>query len=177
MPNCSPKSTLTTFSPIPLYLPGDPNLSFEDLFETGPHSPDTPSPPPMNPIFQPVQEPDIKTSNKEMPASTLPSLSSEVELQLQQISAKKPFSQTPKTAEDTPYIPPPFPICCPLALSPPSPPQQPVTQITQTTLLQIQQAFIQPFPTEVVSALSGHMGCLSWCPDSSGTSDFPTAPP
>ena len=54
----------------------DPNLSFEDLFETGPHSPDMSSPPPINPIFQAVQEPDITTSNKEKSASILPSLSS-----------------------------------------------------------------------------------------------------
>ena len=61
-----------------------------------------PSPPPMNTIFQPVQEPDITTSNKEISASILPSISScKVESQLQQISAEKPFSLASKTAEDT----------------------------------------------------------------------------
>ena len=56
----------------------------------------------MNPIFQPIQEQDATISNKETPASILPSLSSsEVESQLQQISSEKPFSPASKTAEDT----------------------------------------------------------------------------
>ena len=57
-----------------------------------------PSHPPMNPIFQSI----LTTSNKEMPGSILPSLSSsEVESQLQQISAERPFSPASKTTEDT----------------------------------------------------------------------------
>ena len=106
-----------------------------------------PSPPSMNPIFQPVQETDTTTSNKETPTSLLPSQSSsEVESQLQQISAEKPFSPTSKTAEDTTLDPSTIPNLLSLALSPPSPPQPPVLQITQTTLSQIQQIFTQPFP-------------------------------
>ena len=153
MPSCSPKSTLTSFSLIPPYSPGDPNLSFEDLFETGSLSPNIPSPPPMNPIFQPVQEPDIKISNKEMPASILPSISSsEVESQFQQISAEKPLSSASKTVEDTTLDPSTIPNLMSLALRPlfsstttsytdnpsflstsptaPSTPQSLVTQIT-----------------------------------------------
>ena len=128
MPSCSLKSTLTAFSPICPYSPGDPNLSFEDLFETETHSPNTPSPSPMNPIFQPVQEQDITTSNKERPTSILPLISSsEVESQLQQIS---PFSPASKTAEDTTLDPSTIPNLLSLDLRPPSPPEQLVTQIT-----------------------------------------------
>ena len=97
----------------------------------GPHLPDTPNPPPMNPIFQPVQEPDTTTSNKETLASLLPSLSSsEVESQFQQISAEKPFSPTSKTAEDTTLDLSTIANLLSLVLSPPSTPQPPVTQIT-----------------------------------------------
>ena len=106
-----------------------------------------PSPPPINPIFQPVQEPDITTSYKEMPASILPSVSSsEVESQLQQIPAENPFSPASKTAEVTTLDPSIIPSLLSLALRPPSPPQPPVTQITQAFLSQVQQVFIQPFP-------------------------------
>ena len=117
-PIWSLKSTLTAFSLI--------------------HSFNTSSPPPMNPIFQSVQEPDITTSNKESPVSILPSVSSsEVESQLQQISAEKPFSPTSKTAENTTLDPSTIPNLLSLASSPLSPPQPPVTQITWGTLLQI----------------------------------------
>ena len=93
----------------------------------------------MNPIFQPVQEPDITTSNKEMPASILPSLSSsKVESQLQQISAERPFSPASKTAEDTTLDPSTIPNLLSLAFRPPSPPQPPVTQITQVNLSHVQ---------------------------------------
>ena len=96
----------------------------------------------MNPIFQPVQEQDITTTNKVTPASILPSLSSsEVESQLQQNSAKKPFSSTSKTAEDTTLDPTTIPNLLSLALRPPSP-QPPDTPITQATLPQVQQPFI-----------------------------------
>ena len=84
----------------------------------------------MNPIIQPVQEPDITTSNKEMSASILSLLSSEVESQLQQISAERPFFSASQTAEDTILDPSTIPKLLSLALRPPSPPQPPVTQIT-----------------------------------------------
>ena len=138
-PICSTKSTLTASSPITPFSPGDPNLSIEDLFETGPHSSDMPSPPPMNSIFQPVQEPDISTSNKETPASILPAIStSKVELQLQQISAEKPFSPASKPAEDTTLYASTIPNLLSLALRPPSPTQPPATEITQVSSSQVQ---------------------------------------
>ena len=165
----STKSTLTAFSPILLYSPWDPKLSFEDLFETGPHSHDMPSPPPMNPIFQPVQEPDITTSNKETPASILPSLSSsKVELQLQQISAERPFSPASKIVEDTTLDPSTIPNLLSMALRPPSPQQPQFAQITQATLPQVQQP---PFPSTTTSYIDN----LSYLV-TSPTDIYPTLP-
>ena len=154
-PICSPKIYTYCLLPDSLYSPGDPNLSFEDLFDTAPHSPNIPSPPPMNPIFQPVREQDITTSIKEMPASILPSLSSsEVESQLQQISAERPFSQASKITDDTTLDPSTIHNLLSLALRPPSPPQPPVSQITQATLSQDQQPSSpsQPSVTQITQA-------------------------
>ena len=111
--------------------------------------------PPMNPIFQPVQEPDIITSKKEMPASILPSLSSsKVGSQLQQISVERQFSPASKTAEDTTLDPSTIPNLLSLVLRPPSPPQPLVTQMTRATLYQVQQpsSHPQPLVTQITQA-------------------------
>ena len=114
-----------------------------------------PSPPP---VFQPVQEPDITTSNKEMPAFILSSLSSsKVESLLKQISPERPIWPAYKTAEDIILDPSTIPNLLSLALRPSSPPQPPVTQTTQATLSQVQQTFIQPFP------LRQSYPCLDLC--------------
>ena len=102
MPSCSPKSTLNTFSLISPTYQGTLIYPLRISFRQDPiHL--------ICPVLllwilcsSMVQEPDITVSNKEIPASILPSISSyKNESQLQQISAEKPFSPASKTAENT----------------------------------------------------------------------------